>query len=89
MKDYNELKSILPGLQEDMPKPFYMIGELLDYGSFELCIQEKDGRKEYIIPYIMNDAVECYLTLENASWRGDYQPEQPLYRCPFLINHLE
>ena len=57
MKDYNELKSILPGLQEDMPKPFYMIGELLDYGSFELCIQEKDGRKEYIIPYIMNDAV--------------------------------
>ena len=43
MKDYNELKSILPGLQEDMPKPFYMIGELLDYGSFELCGKETLG----------------------------------------------
>lgn len=85
MKDYNELKSILPGLQEDMPKPFYMIGELLDYGSFELCIQEKDGRKEYIIPYIMNDAVECYLTLENASRRGDYQPEQEVTEVELLV----
>lgn len=85
MKDYNELKSILPGLQEDMSKPFYMIGELLDYGSFELCIQEKDGRKEYIIPYIMNDAVECYLTLENASRRGDYQPEQEVTEVELLV----
>lgn len=85
MKDYNELKSILPGLQEDMPRPFYMIGELLDYGSFELCIQEKDGRKEYIIPYIMNDAVECYLSMKDASWRGDYQPEREVTEVELLV----
>ena len=85
MKDYNELKTILPGLQEDMPRPFYMIGELLDYGSFELCIQEKDGRKEYIIPYIMNDAVECYLSMKDASWRGDYQPEREVTEVELLV----
>ena len=37
MHKFDYLKTILPGLKADMPRPFYMIAELIDYGSFEVC----------------------------------------------------
>lgn len=71
MQDYKTLAKALPGLKEDMPRAFYMLAELFDYGSFEIC---RHGDK-YIIPYLMNDAVECYIIVQNAVLRGDYDNE--------------
>ena len=74
MQNYKDLLKVLPGLQPDMPRAFYMLAELFDYGSFELC--RHDGM--YIIPYIMNDAVECYITIKNAVLKGNYQNEDEI-----------
>ena len=62
MQAYKDLVKALPGLKENMPRAFYMLAELFDYGSFDICRSDD----KYIIPYIMNDAVECYLTVGNA-----------------------
>lgn len=71
MQNYKDLVKVLPGLQLDMPRAFYMLAELFDYGSFELCRHDDI----YIIPYIMNDAVECYITVKNAILKGNYRNE--------------
>lgn len=73
MKGNEQLKQMLPGLTDEMPECFKRIAELLDYGAFELCEQHgKDGVMQYVIPYILNDAVECYLDVLDASLQGEY-----------------
>ena len=73
MKGNEQLKQMLPGLTDEMPECFKRIAELLDYGAFELCEQHgKDGAMQYVIPYILNDAVECYLDVLDASLQGEY-----------------
>ena len=37
MQAYKDLVKALPGLKEDMPRAFYMLAELFDYGSFDIC----------------------------------------------------
>lgn len=95
-----ELKKILPGLTEDMPECFARIAELLDYGAFELCAQhgaqnknktedghniaKEDGEIQYVIPYILNDAVECYLDVLDASLQGEYVADAPVTSAELL-----
>ena len=81
MQAYNDLVKALPGLKEDMPRAFYMLAELFDYGSFDICRSDD----KYIIPYIMNDAVECYLTLENAVLKGDYHSEEEIILASLVL----
>ena len=81
MQAYKDLVKALPGLKEDMPRAFYMLAELFDYGSFDIC---RSGDK-YIIPYIMNDAVECYLTVENAVLKGDYHSEEEIISASLVL----
>ena len=81
MQAYNDLAKALPGLKEDMPRAFYMLAELFDYGSFDICRSDD----KYIIPYIMNDAVECYLTLENAVLKGDYHSEEEIISASLVL----
>ena len=50
MQAYKDLVKALTGLKEDMPREFYMLAELFDYGSFDICRSDD----KYIIPYIMN-----------------------------------
>ena len=47
MQAYKDLVKALPGLKEDMPRAFYMLAELFDYGSFDICRSDD----KYIIPY--------------------------------------
>lgn len=50
--------------------------EILDCGAFELHKKElENGNREYYIPYMMNDALECYLILKNARMTGAYDPK--------------
>ena len=85
MQAYKDLVQALPGLKEDMPRAFYMLAELFDYGSFDICRSDD----KYIIPYIMNDAVECYLTLENAVLNLDeHQLESPYRQEGWTVKQL-
>ncbi len=54
---------------------------LFDYGSFDICRSDD----KYIIPYIMNDAVECYLTVENAVLKGDYHSEEEIISASLVL----
>lgn len=81
MQAYKDLVKALPGLKEDMPRAFYMLAELFDYGSFDICRSDD----KYIIPYIMNDAVECYLTVENAVLKGDYHSEKEIISASLVL----
>ena len=81
MQAYKDLVKALPGLKEDMPRAFYMLAELFDYGSFDICRSDD----KYIIPYIMNDAVECYLTVENAVLKGEYHSEEEIISASLVL----
>lgn len=48
------------------------IKEILDCNAFELY---SDESKKFYIPYMMNDALECYLLLKNCRMTGKYLPE--------------
>ena len=49
------------------------LSELCDCGAFELHTTETpDGLQNTAIPYMMNDALECYLLLKNSRMTGHY-----------------
>ncbi|MDM8247538.1 DUF3878 family protein [Lacrimispora saccharolytica] len=65
----------LTNLPPNPPEEFSMLKEIFDQQVFELCIHEENSQKAYYIPYMMNDALECYLILEHCRMTGEYQPE--------------
>lgn len=49
---------------------------LFDCQAFELYKEvNTDGSLCFLIPYMMNDALECYLLLKNSSMTGEFLPE--------------
>ncbi len=51
--------------------------ELADCSAFELQSKTyEDVRTDYYIPYMMNDALECFFVLENGQLKGEISPEQ-------------
>lgn len=65
----------LTRFSQNPPEEFSMLNEIFEQQVFELCIHEENGQKAYYIPYMMNDALECYLVLEHCRMTGEYQPE--------------
>lgn len=51
--------------------------EILDCDAFELYADTSlsSGFPNYYIPYMMNDALECYLLFTNCKMTGTYRPE--------------
>ena len=50
--------------------------EILACDAFELHVQRRDSTEsDYYIPYMMNDALECYLLLQKGHMTGDFDPE--------------
>lgn len=73
---YESLRGALPGWQEDMPQAYGRLAEIFAQQVFELHMgQGEDGKVQACIPYMMNDASECYLTLKNCRITGSYQQE--------------
>lgn len=62
------LKEALPGLSEDMPESFFRLAEIFEQQVFELSRKGDD----FFIPYMMNDALEDYLIIKDASLVGEY-----------------
>ena len=52
------------------------LDEIVSCDAFELHKTElENGRYEFYIPYMMNDALECYLILTNGTMTGTYDSE--------------
>lgn len=61
------------GIKKGMPPVFEKLAEIFAYQVFELCVGD-----EYLIPYMMNDAVENYLILKDCRMTGRYLKEDTL-----------
>lgn len=73
--DIQNLQRTLPGLEQSSPGEFFLLAKLLQTGTFEL-LPPKEKEDPCRIVYLMNDGVESFLTLENATMTGTYDPEQ-------------
>lgn len=70
---WKDLQKFLFGLEHDMQTEFFLLAEIIKYQVFELCVGKDEGSiGNFYIPYMMNDAIECYLVLENAEMTGEY-----------------
>ena len=56
-----------------MQEVFEHLSEVFDCNAFELCKGKNEN--EYLIPYMMNDALEYYFVLNNCKMTGEYQEE--------------
>lgn len=56
-----------------MQEIFEHLSEVFACGAFELCSGQ--SKNEYLIPYMMNDALEYYFVLKNCRLTGEYQKE--------------
>lgn len=77
-----ELKKYLAGLSENMPVAFFHLAEVFKYQVFELCEDKNTG--DYLIPYMMNDALEYYFVLKEARLVGEYLPDQKIFSAQIV-----
>lgn len=64
----------LTGESSCFPKAFEMLEQIFEEQVFELlAVPAEEGSGEARIPYMMNDAIECTLVLENCKARGDME----------------
>lgn len=70
--EFKELEKYLPGLKPDMPEVYKKLAEIMKYQVFELYSHTEDERQYCYLPYMMNDALECYLILKNCRITGTY-----------------
>ena len=61
------------GVEDGISSAFEKLAEVFEYQVFELCVGE-----EYLIPYMMNDAVENYLILKGCQMTGSYLRDDAL-----------
>lgn len=78
LEHYEERKKFLPGLGKDMPETYGKLAEIFQCQVFELYEEVIGPRNSsYYIPYMMNDALECYLVLKDARITGEYLQLDP------------
>lgn len=71
--EYKELEKYLPGLTPDLPDAYWKLAEIIKHQVFELHSHtEENGKQNCFIPYMMNDALECYLILKECRITGTY-----------------
>lgn len=77
----NELQACLPGLHPGLGPEYEKLAEVFQHQVFELYPDDtyraesgtpKEACCDYYIPYMMNDALECYLVLERCRMTGTY-----------------
>lgn len=73
IEQFEERKQYLPGLGKEMPSAYGKLADVFQYQVLEIYMEEEGrGTKVCYIPYMMNDALECYLILEGARMTGEY-----------------
>ena len=71
MKDYADY---MTGITKDMPDEIIKIAELIELSVFEPVFKKNmsTGNRDCHVVYLMNDAVESYIVLEDAIMTGEY-----------------
>ena len=71
MKDY---ANYMTGITQDMPDEIIKIAELIELSVFEPVFKKNmsTGNRDCHVVYLMNDAVESYIVLEDAIMTGEY-----------------
>ena len=60
---------------EEISRSIQLLAQIFEYQVFELQIEEKDGDKTGYVPYMMNDAIECYLSFHGLKISGKYDKD--------------
>ena len=47
---------------EEISRSIQLLAQIFEYQVFELQVEEKDENQTGYVPYMMNDAIECYLS---------------------------
>ena len=74
MKEYKDFNIPFEGFHEGLPQGFLYLAEIIDCQVLELC--RVDGSGSCLIPYMMNDALEYYLELTDATVTGIWNPQK-------------
>lgn len=82
-----ELQDCLAGLRPGMAQEYEKLAEVFLYQVFELYSGNGENGEpdDYYIPYMMNDALECYLVLENCRMTGVYCTEKEWIQAGELV----
>lgn len=60
---------------EEISRSIQLLAQIFEYQVFELQVEEKDGEKTGYVPYMMNDAIECYLSFHGLKISGKYDKD--------------
>lgn len=78
---YKELREYLPGMTEEFPESFLKLAEIFRQQVFELYEHRENDTVEYRVPYMMNDALECFLILKHAKMTGEFLRGENVSAC--------
>lgn len=67
-EDYNNYADYLPGITDDCPQEFFRLAQVFSENVFELITDED----KIIVPYMMDDAIESFLSFEHPVMTGIY-----------------
>ena len=60
---------------EEISRSIQLLAQIFEYQVFELQVEEKDGNQTGYVPYMMNDAIECYLSFHGLRISGKYDKD--------------
>ena len=60
---------------EEISRSIQLIAQIFEYQVFELQVEEKDENQTGYVPYMMNDAIECYLSFHGLRISGKYDKD--------------
>lgn len=67
---------------EEISRSTQLLAQIFEYQVFELQVEEKDGNQTGYVPYMMNDAIECYLSFHGLRISGKYDKDKTMKeRC--------
>ena len=47
---------------EEISRSIQLLAQIFEYQVFELAVEEENENRTGYVPYMMNDAIECYLS---------------------------
>ena len=60
---------------EEISRSIQLLVQIFEYQVFELQVEEKDENQTGYVPYMMNDAIECYLSFHGLRISGKYDKD--------------
>ena len=72
---------------ENLPSVFSCLEQIFECGAFELCQDKTAG--DFLVPYMMNDALEYYLRLKDCRMTGEYLPESEVLSVELIDENRE